>query len=141
MLKIKASAAALPAQDIARARKFYEQTLGLAPSEIGPDGGAWYKTGETMFFVFPSQGKASGDHTQIGLEVDDIAAAVNELKREGVKLEEYDSPQVKTNNGIVDMGEIRGCWFKDSEGNLIGVMQRVAATPSSASHGGASTAR
>ena len=141
MLKIKASAAALPAQDIARARKFYEQTLGLAPSEIGPDGGAWYKTGETTFFVFPSQGKASGDHTQIGLEVDDIAAAVNELKSKGVKLEEYDSPQVKTNNGIVDMGDSRGCWFKDSEGNLIGVMQRVAATPSSASHGGASTAR
>jgi len=141
MLKIKASAAALPAQDIARARKFYEQTLGLAPSEIGPDGGVWYKTGETTFFVFPSQGKASGDHTQIGLEVDDIAAAVNELKSKGVKLEEYDSPQVKTNNGIVDMGDSRGCWFKDSEGNLIGVMQRVAATPSSASHGGASTVR
>jgi len=123
MLKIKASAAALPAQDIARARKFYEQTLGLAPSEIGPDGGVWYKTGETTFFVFPSQGKASGDHTQIGLEVDDIAAAVNELKSKGVKLEEYDSPQVKTNNGIVDMGESRGCWFKDSEGNLIGISQ------------------
>jgi predicted enzyme related to lactoylglutathione lyase len=141
MLKIKASAAALPAQDIARARKFYEQTLGLAPSEVGPDGSAWYKTGETMFFVFQSQGKASGDHTQIGLEVDDIVAAVNELKSKGVKLEEYDSPQLKTNNGIVDMGESRGGWFKDTEGNLISVIQRVKAAQSSTSSRGATTSR
>lgn len=141
MLKIKASAAGLPAQDIARARKFYEQTLGLAPSEVGSDGGAWYKTGETMFFVFPSRGKASGDHTQIGLEVDDIVAAVNELKSKGVKLEEYDYPDLKTQNGIVDMGESRGCWFKDTEGNLLSVIQRVAVAPSSMSDGGASTAR
>jgi predicted enzyme related to lactoylglutathione lyase len=141
MLKIKASAAALPAQDIARARKFYEQKLGLAPSEVGPDGGAWYKTGETMFFVFPSQGKASGDHTQIGLEVDDIVATVTELKGQGVTLEEYDSPQVKTKDGIVDMGESRGCWFKDTEGNLIAVMQRVPAAQSSTSPGGATTSR
>ncbi len=141
MLKIKASAAALPAQDIARARKFYEQTLGLAPSEVGTDGSAWYKTGETMFFVFQSQGKASGDHTQMGLEVEDIVAAVNELKSKGVKLEEYDSPQLKTNNGIVDMGESRGSWFKDTEGNLISVIQRVPAAQSSTSSGGATTSR
>ncbi len=54
MLKIKNAAAALPAQDIKRARQFYEQKLGLKPAEEEPDGGAMYRTGETGFLVFPT---------------------------------------------------------------------------------------
>lgn len=142
MLKIKDAQAAIPAQDIKRARQFYEQKLGLVPGETQPDGGAQYTAGNTHFLVFPSRGKASGDHTQMGLEVEDINAAVTELKSKGVNVEEYDYPDFKTKGGIVDMGEMgKGAWIKDSEGNLISLLQRVPASTGAASRGGASTTR
>jgi len=122
MLKIKRVGAAIPAQDIKRARQFYEQKLGFKPVQEGPDGGVLYMFGETGFMLFPSMGKASGDHTQMALDVEDVEEAVRELKRAGVKPEEYDMPSFKTRDGIVDLpdGE-KGAWFKDTEGNLIGV--------------------
>jgi predicted enzyme related to lactoylglutathione lyase len=141
MLKINRSAAAIPAQDIKRARNFYEQKLGLKPSEEQPDGSVFYAVGETMFFVFPSTGKPSGDHTQLGLEVDDVESAANEVRTKGVKLEEYDYPEFKTKNGIADMGDGKGFWFKDTEGNLIAVMERVPAATSSTSQRGGTTSR
>ncbi|OLC20774.1 MAG: hypothetical protein AUH80_01620 [Chloroflexi bacterium 13_1_40CM_4_65_16] len=126
MLKIKSASTAIPAQDIKRARQFYEQKLGLTVAEEQPDGGVVYRTGETGFLVFPSMGKASGDHTQMAFEVDDVTTAVGELKSKGVKPEEYDHPDFKSHDGIVDMpdGE-KGAWFKDSEGNLIALTSRV----------------
>ena len=87
MLKIKNSAAAMPAQDIKRAREFYEQKLGLKPEQEEGDGGAMYRTGETLFLLFLSTGKASGDHTQMALEVEDVVSAASELKSKGVKFE------------------------------------------------------
>ncbi len=128
MLKIKSSAPAIPAQDIKRARGFYEQKLGLKLAEEEPDGGARYQTGETGFLVFPSMGKASGDHTQMALEVEDVPSAVTELKSKGIKLEEYDYPEFKSRDGLVDMPDgTKGAWFKDTEGNLIALTQRVPA--------------
>lgn len=126
MLKITESNATLPAQDIERARKFYEQKLGLTPEVVTPDGGAIYRTGTAGFSVFPSRGKASGDHTQIALVVADVTSTVAELKKSGVKFEEYDLPGFKTVGGIVDMGDDKGAWFKDSEGNLLALLQRTA---------------
>ena len=128
MLNIKSSAAAIPAQDVKRARQFYEQKLGLKPAQEEGDGGATYRTGETGFVVFQSSGKASGDHTQMALEVDDVSSAVSELKSRGVKPEEYDYPNFKTKEGLVDMPDgTKGAWFKDTEGNLIALTQRVPA--------------
>jgi len=128
MLKIKSSAPAIPAQDIKRARNFYEQKLGLKPAEEQQDGGAMYQTGETGFLVFQSMGKASGEHTQMALEVEDVPSAASELKSKGVKLEEYDYPEFKSRDGIVDMPDgTKGAWFKDTEGNLIALTQRVPA--------------
>jgi predicted enzyme related to lactoylglutathione lyase len=128
MLKIKEATATIPAQDIKRAREFYEQKLGLKPEDEQPDGSVVYRTGNTGFLLFPSMGKASGDHTQLGLDVDDVISAVNELKSAGVKLEEYDYPDFKTKDGIADMMDgSKGAWFKDTEGNLIALAQRVPA--------------
>jgi predicted enzyme related to lactoylglutathione lyase len=121
MLKIKRVGAAIPAQDLTRARKFYEEKLGLKPTQEQPDG-VFYMIGETGFLLFPSMGKASGDHTQMAFDVENIEEAVRELKRAGVKLEEYDLPNFKTHDGMVDMPDgNKGAWFKDTEGNLIGV--------------------
>jgi predicted enzyme related to lactoylglutathione lyase len=142
MLKFKDVGAALPAQDVARARQFYEQKLGFKPIEVQPDGSARYQAGSATFLVFQSMGKASGDHTQMGLEVEDADSAISELKNAGVKIEEYDSPDFKSKNGVVEMPDGgKGAWFKDTEGNLVALLQRAPVTAASSTRGGATTSR
>ena len=131
MLEHSDVATRLPAQDLERARRFYAEKLGLEPVEERP-GGLRYRCGNTWFALFTSAGAPSGTHTQMGWEVDDIEAVVAELRARGVVFEEYDLPGLKTVNGIADVegnypskggvGE-RAAWFRDSEGNLIGMGQ------------------
>jgi catechol 2,3-dioxygenase-like lactoylglutathione lyase family enzyme len=123
----------LPAQDLERARRFYAEKLGLHPVEERP-GGLRYRCGSTLFALFASTGKPSGEHTQMGWKVDDIEEAVAELRGRGLVFEEFDFPGMRTVDGIVDIegaypsdggiGE-RAVWFRDSEGNLIGIGQAM----------------
>jgi predicted enzyme related to lactoylglutathione lyase len=141
MLKIVEAYAAIPAQDIKRARQFYDQKLGLKAEEM-PDGGAIYKIGQSGFLLFQSTGKASGDHTQLAIDVEDIESALDELRSNGVKLEEYDFPNFKTVKGVFTMPDgSKGAWFKDTEGNLIAVNQFVRPATAASASGGASTSR
>jgi predicted enzyme related to lactoylglutathione lyase len=134
MIKQARAAAMLPAQDLERAKAFYRDKLGLTPAqERDPMGGLLYElSGGTGFAVFLSSGAASGTHTQMALEVEDLDAAVTDLRARGVKFEEYDSPGLKTKNGIAEIAGTKVAWFKDSEGNLvaIGLPVPVAATRS-----------
>jgi catechol 2,3-dioxygenase-like lactoylglutathione lyase family enzyme len=115
--------ATLPAQDLTRARKFYEEKLGFKPVDEGP-AGIWYESEGTRFLLFPSGGKASGTHTQIGIRVDDIEETIQKLQGKGVEFEEYNTPQLKTTNGIAEMAPgNKSAWFRDSEGNMIAVIQ------------------
>ena len=134
MLSKARVATRIPAQDLDRARAFYADKLGLDPIEER-DGGLRYVCAAGEFALFASAGAASGGHTQMGWEVDDIAATVAELRSRGVVFEEYDLPGLRTVDGIADidgnypskgMGE-RGAWFHDSEGNLLGIGQPVRA--------------
>src|SRR5687768_15226226 len=122
----------LPAQDLERAKAFYSEKLGLDPIEERA-GGLRYVCGGCEFAIFESAGRASGDHTQMGREVEDIEATVRDLRARGVVFEEYDFPGLETVNGIADIdgnypskgtGE-RGAWFRDSEGNMLGIGQPV----------------
>jgi catechol 2,3-dioxygenase-like lactoylglutathione lyase family enzyme len=123
----------LPAQDLERARRFYAEQLGLEPVETRP-GGLRYECAAGVFALFESAGRASGEHTQLAFEVDDIEAAVRELRERGVVFEDVDVPGLKTVNGIATVegnypssgatGE-RAAWFRDSEGNLLGIGQPV----------------
>ena len=114
---------ALPCSDFERAKAWYKEKIGFSPSEETPEG-AYYVCAEgTRFFLFPSSGKASGDHIQVAFEVTDVVAEVGELKKAGVTFEEYDFPGMKTVDGIVDMGDGKGAFFKDSEGNLIAIFE------------------
>jgi catechol 2,3-dioxygenase-like lactoylglutathione lyase family enzyme len=130
MLKEGRTATRLPAQDLERARAFYSEKLGLDPVEERP-GGLRYECASGEFALFASAGGPSGDHTQMGWEVDDIEATVAELRSRGVVFEEYDLPGFKTVDGIANIdgnypskgtGE-RGAWFRDSEGNMLGIGQ------------------
>jgi catechol 2,3-dioxygenase-like lactoylglutathione lyase family enzyme len=111
----------LPAQDIARAKAFYRDKLGLTPTQENPAGLLYELEAGTGFGLFPSSGKPSGTHTQMAIEVEDVEQSVKDLQAKGVKFEEYDTPMLKTVNGVADMGGTKGAWFKDSEGNLIAV--------------------
>jgi len=122
MLKKARAQATLPAQDLSRARSFYSTKLGLEPVEEAPRG-LTYECGGTRFLLFPSQGRPSGTHTQVGFGVENIETEVGELKKRGLVFEEYDSPGLKTVNSVATMGSVKAAWFKDSEGNLLGVVQ------------------
>ena len=124
------TATRLPAQNLDRARSFYSEKLGLDPVEER-EGGLLYRLGGTEFGLFQSAGAPSGEHTQIGFEVEDIDAVVDELRGRGVVFEEYDFPGLTTVNGIAEVegnypskgkGE-RAAWFRDSEGNMLGIGQ------------------
>jgi catechol 2,3-dioxygenase-like lactoylglutathione lyase family enzyme len=113
----------LPAADLDRARRFYEETLGLRPADVQPGGVFYEVAGGGRFLVFPSSGRASGSHTQIGFQVDDIAAEVAELRSRGVVFETYDMPAFDRETMIATFPAIRSAWFKDTEGNLIGIVE------------------
>jgi catechol 2,3-dioxygenase-like lactoylglutathione lyase family enzyme len=133
VLKDGKVATRIPVQDLQRARLFYSEKLGLEPSEERP-GGLLYRCGEGEFALFESAGAASGDHTQMGWEVEDIEATVEWLRGRGVVFEEYDFPGLRTVNGIAEIagnypskggvGE-KAAWFRDSEGNLFGIGQPI----------------
>lgn len=120
----------LPAQDLDRARRFYRDRLGLEPVEER-DGGLRYLCGSTEFHLFHSSGAASGASTQVGFEVTNIDDVVADLRSRGLELETFDIAGFEVEDGIVVVpdnypskgsGE-RGVFFRDSEGNLLGIGQ------------------
>ncbi len=112
----------LPAMDVTRAAQFYTEKVGAVPRESG-EGGAFFSVGNSMFSIYPTPNPSRGGHTQMGLRVADVRAAVSELRSRGVVFEEYDLPGLKTVKGIADVGGVSAAWFKDTEGNIIGVVQ------------------
>lgn len=111
----------LPAQDLDRARRWYADRLGLEPAEER-DGGLRYLCGGTEFVVFASTGKASGDHTQMGFTVPDLDLAVEDLRKRGVEFE-GDIVEVRGHYPSSGASGERAIWFRDSEGNLLGLGQ------------------
>ena len=123
MLKSARAQTALPAQDLDRAKAFYRDKLGLQPLEEDA-GNVRYRVGDgTEFNVFRTMGAPSGTHTQMAFIVEDIVGEVKDLKSRGVTFEEYDYPELKTKDGIAEGGGAKVAWFKDSEGNLLNIVQ------------------
>jgi catechol 2,3-dioxygenase-like lactoylglutathione lyase family enzyme len=125
--------ARLPVQDLARARSFYSEKLGLEPSRTGGEALTYAGPGGE-FELFVSNGGSDGSFTQMGWDVEDLDAVVAELRERGVVFEEYDFPGFKTIDGVLEAASLypddngaiaRLAWFRDSEGNLLGVGQIV----------------
>ena len=115
----------LPAGDMERAKRFYAEKLGLTLEREDP-AGVQYVSGSTRFTLYPTRFAGSGQHTLGGWVVDDIERVVSELRERGVVFEEYDFPGLKTEGGIADLVSERAAWFKDSEGNILGLFQYAA---------------
>jgi predicted enzyme related to lactoylglutathione lyase len=108
----------LPAEDLERARGFYEEKLGVELKDS--PGGLIAMTGSgTGLFIYPTA-HTKAEHTVASFVVSSVVDTVAELRGRGVVFEEYDLPGLKTVDGIAEMGGgVKSAWFKDSEGNII----------------------
>jgi predicted enzyme related to lactoylglutathione lyase len=114
---------------VGRAKAFYVDKVGLQALESdflkARDGQVGLRVGDDVgqLFVYPAQVRSSGEFTQAVIHVADVRAAVEEMRSRGVVFEEYDTPETRTENGVARMpGGGEAAWFKDSEGNLVGVV-------------------
>jgi catechol 2,3-dioxygenase-like lactoylglutathione lyase family enzyme len=111
----------LPAVDLERARKFYEGTLGLKVARTDPSPGIVFQAGEgTSVYVY-QRGATKAEHTAAAFHADDVAAAVRELKAKGVAFEAVEIPGASAVDSVVTMGDLKAAWFKDTEGNILGI--------------------
>jgi catechol 2,3-dioxygenase-like lactoylglutathione lyase family enzyme len=114
--------AMVPVNDMAKAKEFYEGPLGLAGGTEEGDGGVTYEFAEgTRLHVYPSPGHTGSGATLAAFRTDDVDGLVEELSSTGVTFEQYDEPFKTDEKGIAVMGEIRGGWFKDPDGNILAV--------------------
>jgi catechol 2,3-dioxygenase-like lactoylglutathione lyase family enzyme len=137
MLENARVATRIPVRDLAKARQFYADRLGLEPDEERP-GGLLYSFANGEFALFESAGISPGTFTQMGFEVDDLRATVSALKERGVEFEEVDVPGLQTVGGIAEVegnypskggvGEL-AAWFRDLDGNMLGLGQPLSRRP------------
>jgi catechol 2,3-dioxygenase-like lactoylglutathione lyase family enzyme len=113
--------ATIPASDIERARRWYEEKLGLKPRMSEPMGLIYDLGGGTGFLLYPTSFAGQAPNTLMSFDTKNIAGDVADMKGRGVKFEEYDLPGLKTINSIATLGSRRGAWFKDSEGNILAI--------------------
>lgn len=117
----------IPVANVARARKFYEEKIGLVAREEYA-GGVVYECGDgSWVFMYPSPGAGTSRASTAFWAVEDVVAEVSALRKKGVVFEEYDMPGLKTVNGIATGGGAKTAWFKDTEGNILAISQRLAA--------------
>jgi len=96
----------IPAKDLERTRRFYEDVLGAQAVAEDP-GGIIYRSGDSFFSLYPTEFAGTAQHTLGAFMVRDVEATVAELRGKGVTFEDYDLPGVKTVNGIAELGDIR----------------------------------
>ena len=113
----------IPAKDVARARRFYEDTLGFRPAKETAGGVVYEFAKGTACFLYPTPNAGTSKASQAFWQVEDIEREVAELKARGVSFERYDAKMDA--NGILTAGGARAAWFKDSEGNIMAVIQQV----------------
>ena len=116
----------LPVIDMARARDFYENRLGLKPGGLKPDGKFVYTVGGSVLALFPKPEGTKADHTAVSFQVPDIAKSIAALKDRGVVFEDYDFPTLKTVDHVCVLGAEKAAWFKDTEGNFLCLHEDIA---------------
>lgn len=127
MLKSAPIYSYVPVSDLDRARRFYEDTLGLGRGEPSGPGLVFKCEGGTGFFMYPTPGAGSNQASCAFWQVDDIRATVAWLKGRGVVFEDYDTPGMKTVDSIFSGGGAMAAWFRDTEGSIMAVVQETAA--------------
>ena len=110
----------LPVRDLARARDFYQQRLGLKPIGLQQDGKFLFALGDgSTLALFPKPEGTRAEHTAVSFKVDDVASEIRVLKASGVVFEDYDLPGFRTVEHVCVLGSEKAAWFKDPEGNIL----------------------
>jgi catechol 2,3-dioxygenase-like lactoylglutathione lyase family enzyme len=106
---------------MARATAFYTEKLGLKVVHAASEGTLFGAGGGTMVFVY-EYGKTKAEHTVAVFRVSDLKATMESLKANGIVFEDYDLPGLKTVDGVAASESGNGAWFKDSEGNILSII-------------------
>ena len=111
-------------KDLDRARKFYEDTLGLKTDEEWGGEGVTLKSGDTQINIYRSEFAGTNKATALTFDVDDIDKEVGELKEKGVFFEHYDLPGLESRGDLyVGEGGFKTAWFKDPDGNILSLIE------------------
>jgi predicted enzyme related to lactoylglutathione lyase len=113
----------LVAMDLEAAKDFYGNKVGLKILNDSPGAVTFKCGGDTNLVVSKSTVGTKDEQTQAAFRVKDVRAEVAELRRRGVKIEDYDMPGLKTVDGIADIGFASMAWFIDPGKNCVGLMQ------------------
>ena len=115
----------IPARDVARARRFYEDKLGFKPKEEVSDGVIYDFANGTSCFLYPTPNAGTSQASQAFWQVDDVDAEMAELKSRGVVFEDYDMPGERSPGGAIIANGAKAAWFKDTEGNILAIIESV----------------
>jgi catechol 2,3-dioxygenase-like lactoylglutathione lyase family enzyme len=122
-------AAIVPVSDVDKAMEFYGGTLGLElqvrRDDLPENREAEFRAGDGTLVVYESVAAGQSRGTVAGFRVDDLESVVAALRDRGVPFEEYDLPDLKTENGIASIGDLRASWARDPDGNIIAFEQRT----------------
>jgi catechol 2,3-dioxygenase-like lactoylglutathione lyase family enzyme len=120
MLESKEPMATVAVSKLERARKFYEDKVGLTPdSEEQEEGAIAYKCGKASLLVYESDYAGTNEATAVTWTVgDDIQKVVDDLAKNGVAFEHYDMPDAKKEGDVFVFGKLKAAWFKDPDGNI-----------------------
>ena len=110
-------------KDLDRARKFYEDTLGLKRKDEWGEG-VTLESGDTLINVYRSEFAGTNKATSLTFQVDDAEKEVNDLKEKGIFFERYDLPGLEP-RGDLYVGEkgFKTAWFKDPDGNILSLIE------------------
>jgi catechol 2,3-dioxygenase-like lactoylglutathione lyase family enzyme len=120
MLEHNSALATIPVKDLARAKSFYEGTLGLTPLNAGEPGVAVYRSGSSEVLVYESQYAGTNQATAATWTISgDLTSVVQDLKAKGVTFEHYDLPDTQRQGDVHLAGNSKVAWFKDPDGNIL----------------------
>ncbi len=121
MLGNSDACATIAVSDMEAAKKFYGETLGLAPGKEG-GGGIFFQSGSSGIFVYQSNKAGTNKATYAAWMVDDVEAVAKSLKDKGVSFEQYDDLPGEREGDIHIMGDIKSAWFTDPDGNILNIV-------------------
>ena len=128
MLANNDATAMIAVKDLARAKKFYEDVLGLTPASPEFPEVQVYQSGNSKLAVYVSDFAGTNKATAVTWEVGDVEGVVTALKSHGVRFEHYDMPNTTRKGDVHVSGPIKNAWFKDPDGNILSLINKMDVT-------------
>jgi catechol 2,3-dioxygenase-like lactoylglutathione lyase family enzyme len=129
MLESAEIAAIVPVSAVDKGVEFYRDVLGLElqirRDDLPENREAEFRAGDGSLVVYESVAAGQSRGTVAAFRVDDLESVVAGLRERGVAFEEYDLPDLKTENGIASIGDLRAAWARDPDGNIIAFEERT----------------